>query len=231
MAVAYGGLLYGLNVTGTPHTSTSVTLPSGAYAIASWFGSPTILAGPITISDSAGGTWVAIQTGTVGASPQPAYGTWIRTTVGTGTSFTVTVSMGTATRANVLTITYWTGTNGTVSSVTTGTGTTAYPSVVTPTSNGVGDMFIAVGAAAGSTATNNATASTGFTLATSIAGATPAFTSNNLEYQVSITSGETKTASFTKTGSGTISGTRVSTFVLRASSYPNTPFVGWGMRL
>jgi hypothetical protein len=231
MAVAYGGLLYGVNFVGTPHTSTSVTLPSGAYAIATWFGTASITAGPITISDSAGGTWVAIQTGTVGSALQPAYGTWIRSTVGTGTSFTVSVSMGTTTRSNALTISYWTGTNGTVSSVTTGTGTTAYPSVVTPTSNGVGDMFIAVGTAGGSTATNNATASTGFTLITSVAGSTTTFTSNNLEYQISTGSGETKTASFTKTGTGTISATRVSTFVLRASSYPNTPFVGWGMRL
>ena len=225
MAVAYGGLLGSVTGSASTLTTTSATLPTGAYAIATWAGSQSAFAP--TIADSAGGTWVAIQTPTAGANPQAGYATWIRTTVGTGTAFTVTASIASA-RSQSLAVTYWTGTNGTYSAVTTGTGTTAYPSVVTSTSNGVGDLFIGVGAGVNTTSTT-ATASTGFTLAVSQAGTSPSFSCPSVEYQLATGSGQTKTASFTAVTGTT--GTRVSTFVLRASSYPNTPFVGWGMRL
>ena len=220
MAVAYGGLLGSVVITSATFTTTSAILPVGAYAIATLGGS-TSASLPITIADSGGGTWVAIQPAVV--SPIAGmYAIWIRTTAGTGSSITVTGTQGNS-RGATLNVTYWTGTVGAYSSVVMATGTTAYPSVTSPASIAADDMFIAVGNAV-STASNTATASSGFTLAKSTAGVSPSFGSNNVEYQPSSSIGQTVSASFTNVG--TVTTTRTTAFVLYSSIYQATTGTG-----
>ena len=120
----------------TTRTSTSAVLPSGAYlsvtmALSGGFGTSTV-----TVTDSDGGSWTQIETNQTGVNVR----TFWRNTVGTGSSFTITV--GTAAGSILYLVgTYFLGATGVRSALTSGTGSTAFPNVTTAAATQADDLY------------------------------------------------------------------------------------------
>ena len=103
----------------------------------------------ITISDSAGGSWTQIGSyvrPTAAGVGLPSLAIFIRTTIGTGTSMTVSATLSSAVQYKVMQTQQFSGTSGTYSSLVTSyaAGSTSWPALTTSTSNAVGDMYITV---------------------------------------------------------------------------------------
>jgi hypothetical protein len=94
MAIGYSLLTKNFSSTAaTSYTTASVTLASGNYASLSFSTQRATSATPISISDSAGGTWISIGIDTISSGGTRTFaGSYWRTTVGTGSSFTITLT-------------------------------------------------------------------------------------------------------------------------------------------
>jgi hypothetical protein len=215
-------------------TTTTAALNSNSFGIAyvafdtiSGLVTPTI-----TMSDSAGGSWTQIGSyvrPTAAGVGLPSLGIFIRTTLGTGSSMTVTATVSgagpTYIQYKVLQTQQFSGTAGTYSSVTTSyaAGSTSWPTIVTPTSLAVGDMYLY---AAGFNDTSPTTPS-GWTVASN-----PGTTGSNpsMEAVYAYYKAATSVATAT-TGTGNQSGNSANVsqagFVLYAGT-PITSVESWG---
>lgn len=203
------------------YTTTSATLASGSYLIITFSCASQFNNGTVTVSDSASGTWNQIfRYGT--ATTTPNMRSYIRTTPGTGGSFTVTVgSTSSSTGGFGLFADAFAGGTNTLSSVASATGTTATPSVSTPSASS-GDMFYAVGAVTASAANQTLTAGSGWT---SIGTWTSSASRQIIPMFRAATGSGSVTATFSSTG--TLSSTVIQTFVL----YDEKSYIGWGLPL
>lgn len=195
----------------------STILPSGAYLVVA-----AAQPGSSTISDSQGGSWTLILThGTL-----PNHRIWFRTTPGNGTAFSVTVSSGTNGKY-VAFGSYFTGASGSYSNFSNiSTGTTSWPtSALAGNASKAGDLrFVFLGATMASGNSIGAlTPGSGFTLGNYSDGTT---TSGRyfvgMEYKIATGSGYENT---TFSSSGTLSETKIQSFVIYASQ----DFEGWGL--
>lgn len=222
MAVTATQFTYYTNATSaTSYTTTSATLPSGAYlTINAASAYQFLISGNASISDSAGGSWTQIYSYSGGGTSQPQLRGWLRTTPGTGSSFTVTITSANNSVGGIgIHGTYFTGATGSISSVISGTGTTAPPSVTTNTAS-IGDLHYAIGQVQAAT-TPTLTAGSGFTaLANTYAGSSTRYTFT--EYS-SVASNGTTTATFNSSTATTL--TVIQTFVVYAAV---TSVESWG---
>jgi len=208
----------------------SATLTTGNFGIC--YVAFDTLAGLVTptviISDSGGGSWTQIGSyvrPTASGVGLPSLAIFIRTTLGTGTSMTVSATFSSAVQYKVLQTQQFSGTAGTYSSVTTSyaAGSTSWPTIVTPTSLAVGDMYIY---AAGFNDTSPSTPS-GWTVASN-----PGTTGSNpsMEAVYAYYKAATSVATAT-TGTGNQSGNSANVsqagFVLYAGT-PITSVESWG---
>lgn len=217
-------------------TTATGVLNSGSYGFA--YVTTDTLAGlvtpTVTISDSAGGSWTQVGSyirPTAAGVGLPSLSIWIRTTVGTGTSMTVTATVSGAAspyvQYKVLQTQQFSGTTGSYSSVTTSyaANSTSWPAIVTPTSNAIGDMYIFV---VGINDTN-LTTPTGWTLASN-----PATTGSNpsMEAVTAYYKAATSIATAT-TGTGNQSGNSANIAQAGFVLYQTTPGVtsveSWGL--
>lgn len=231
MAVAQAAFAAAVNsnTSGTSITTASaaLTLNNTLFAYLSvgmtGSGTPTV-----TMSDSAGGSWVQVgSTVQAATSGTGSVGVMIfkRTTYGTGASFTVTATFSAAVVCKVMQTQQFSGTAGSTSTITSATSTTAtIPNLTTPAATASGDMYVlAVGTAdAGTTlsgwtgwsnATNNATA-----------GTTPSGETMNAKYRAATGAGTTTTGTGNQTAN-TANNTQVA-FVLFQGT-PITSVESW----
>jgi hypothetical protein len=122
----------------TTRTTTSATLPAGAYLSLTMALTTSFASGLVIITDSAGGTWTQIHTTTTLLTTR----TFWRTTPGTGASITVTIVTSSSSTC-VMVGTYFTGASGVISAITATTGTGTYPNLTTPTAKKSGDLYVA----------------------------------------------------------------------------------------
>lgn len=199
-------------------TLASTALPAGAYLVVTWqAGTSSTTA---TIADSASGTWVnVIPINSTGSSTS----TWLRTTPGTGDSFSVTVTANSSGVQQAIG-TYYQGASGTYSTPTTATGTTAWPTLTTPSSVASGDLYYVVAGGVIST-TPTWTAGSGYTLGSNIYYSSFGTRGMAVEYKNATSSGTT-TATISTSASTTA--TKIQSFVIYASQ---SNFIGWGIPL
>lgn len=194
------------------YTTTSNTLPAGAYLFIDFSSSSSLTTAGV--SDSAGGTWSASLTPNTGS---PAHRHWIRTTVGTGTAFIVTINTSGTTGYGAIVGTYFTGASGSVSTPTVASGTTTIPTLTSPSATQSGDLYhCAFVTRSGTPFATGFTAGSGYTLGTNVitGGAIQQYTLGT-EYQSATGTGTVSTtASFTNTSTSA----SIWAIVIRAAS-------------
>ena len=122
----------------TTRTTASFVLPAGAYLSLTMALSSGVGSTPVTVTDSAGGTWVQMYSF---AGAVVSRGFW-RKTPGTGTAISLTIVTTSSANA-VVAGTYFTGASGHFSVLTLQSGTTAYHNATTPTATKPGDLYVA----------------------------------------------------------------------------------------
>jgi hypothetical protein len=208
----------------TTRTTTSAVLPAGAYLSITMALTTSFAGGLITVTDSAGGSWTQIDSTTSGQSTR----TFWRTTVGTGSSFTVTIVSASSTICYMVG-TYFTGASGSYSSVTTVAGTTAYANVTTPSATKSGDLYF--GMARASLNTNGTPTYTPGATWTALGNASIATNgSRGVHTQYKLATGATTTTTGVGTSSLSTSATTMSAFVVYEAT-ASTSFSGWGIPL
>jgi hypothetical protein len=219
MAGGYGGLFDYNGYTSVPSGSVSTlggSIPRGSYLIVSINASTNLSS--MSISDSGGGTWVT-------AVPYEATNfvtqTWIRTTVGNGSSPTISLTGTSSGNYSIILLgTRYTGVNGTVSSSVSGAASVSTAVITSPATTSEGDVVFSVGT---TTPGRLSSAGSGYTLAYNL---------NILgmqiiqQYQVATTVGTSYTTQF---GPNIGDYNKISSFVIKNT--PATPFAGWGIPL
>lgn len=177
-------------------TSASTILPTGTKLVVSISAGTAYTA--FSISDSASGSWTTATAfdNTVSRATQ----TWIRTTVGTGAAFTVSIAGTGATSRQVALGSYLTNASGLFSSSVQGSGTTTYATITTPAATSVGDLYYVFESLLTGTGTGTSTAGSGFTKGIGIqTNTTVGSIFDNIQYQVATATG-TVSAAYSQTG-------------------------------
>jgi hypothetical protein len=205
-------------------TTTSAVLPAGAYLSITMALTTSFAGGLITVTDSAGGSWTQIESITSGQSIR----TFWRTTVGTGSSFTVTI-VSASTTICYMVGTYFTGASGSRSAVTTVAGTTAYANVTTPSATKSGDLYfgMARGNLQGSGAPTYTPGATWTALGNAVVGGSG---SRGVHTQYKLATDATTTTTGVGTSSLATSTTSMAAFVVYEAT-ASTSFSGWGIPL